>query len=115
MSYKNLISKVRYWDNLTAKWFLRHFYFMFFQIVLVMIFILWFINLFSVFDTNLQVPQDSLTERILATQSIYTAIIVFLMLLNSFWILFIFNAIQRLANLLKDIGYHLSRLRSPGK
>ncbi len=116
MSYKNLISKVRYWDNITAKWLMRHFYFMFFQIVLVVIFFLWFMNLFNVIDSGFRSARtSSVTARILSPLSLNLTIVVFLMLLNSFWMLFMFGAIQRIHNLLKDINYHLSRFRSKGQ
>ena len=111
MKYRDLLIKIRRWDNLTAKWFMRHFYFMFFQIVLVAIFVFWFINLFGVIDTVLAPAEQTNLEKILATQSINLTIIVFLMLLNSFWFLFVFNNIQRMRTLLKDMSYHLSRLR----
>lgn len=116
MFYNTLLSKIRYWDNLTAKWLMRHFYFMFFQIVLVVIFFVWFVNMFNVLDANYQISDDSpITERILATQSVNMTIVVLLILLNSFWMLFIFSAIQRIGNLLKDISYHLNRLRNRNK
>lgn len=111
MKYNDLLTKIRHWDNLTAKWFMRHFYFMFFQIVLVAIFVIWFINLFGVIDTILSPAEQTTAEKILITQSINQTIIVFLMLLNSFWFLFIFNNIQRMRTLLKDVSYHLSKIR----
>jgi hypothetical protein len=111
--FKNLVSKVRYWDNLTAKWLMRHFYFTFFQIVLVVIFLFWFVNMFNVIDATFQVPKTSTPgERILASQSVNTTIVVLLIILNSFWMLFIFSTIQRIHNLLRDLNYNLSRLRS---
>ncbi|OGX38055.1 MAG: hypothetical protein A3D87_02595 [Omnitrophica WOR_2 bacterium RIFCSPHIGHO2_02_FULL_50_17] len=113
MFFRNLISKVRYWDNISAKWLMRHFYFMFFQIVLMVIFFFWFVNMFNVIDVSFQVSRTSSpTERILASQSVNITIVVLLILLNSFWMLFIFGTIQRINNLLKDLNYHLSRLRS---
>jgi len=115
MSYNEFMNKVRYWDNLTAKWLMRHFYFTFFQFVLVGIFIIWFINLFRVIDTSVQIPKAGLLEQILTTQSVNLSVIVLLMILNSFWLLFIFNGLQRLRNLLKDISYHLSRIRTQNK
>ena len=111
MSYNDLMSKVRYWDTLAAKWLMRHFYVMFFQIVLVMIFVIWFINLFNVIDTSMQVRQQDVSLRIAAAQSVNISIIVFLILLNSFWLLFMFNSIHNLRAILKDIGYHISKLR----
>lgn len=111
MAFNDFMAKIRYWDNLTAKWLMRHFYFMFFQIVLLIIFLFWFVNMFNVIDTNYQVSKSSVLERALMTQSINTTIIVLLLLLNSFWMLYIFNGIQRIMNLLKDINYNINRLR----
>jgi len=115
MAYKDFMNKVRYLDNLTAKWIMRHFYFMFFQIVLVGIFIFWFVNIFNVIDASIQATRADLVSRLLMTQSINTTIIVLLMILNSFWLLFMFNGIQRISTLLKDVSYYTSRLRPRGK
>ena len=116
MSYKDIISKVRYWDNLTAKWIMRHFYFMFFQAVLLIIFLFWFVNMFDVIDANFQASKTpSVSDHILAAQSVNMTIIVLLILLNSFWMLFVFSAIQRISTLLRDTNYHLSRLRLNAK
>ena len=109
------MSKIRYWDNLTVKWLMRHFYFMFFQIVLFVIFLFWFVNMFNVIDTNYQISRTSVLERAVMTQSINATIIVLLLLLNSFWMLYIFNGIQRLTNILKDISYNINRLRIQNK
>ncbi|OGX33834.1 MAG: hypothetical protein A3C36_01455 [Omnitrophica WOR_2 bacterium RIFCSPHIGHO2_02_FULL_52_10] len=111
MPFQDIMSKVRYLDNLAAKWLMRHFYFMFFQIVLFVIFLFWFVNMFNVIDTSYQVSSASALERAVMTQSINVTIIVLLLLLNSFWMLYVFNGIQRLANLLKDINYNINRLR----
>ena len=115
MAFKNLMVKIRYWDNLTAKWLMRHFYFMFFQIVLFVIFLFWFVNMFNVIDTSYQASKTSVMERAVMTQSINATIIVLLLLLNSFWMLYIFNGIQRLTNILKDISYNITRLRIRNK
>ena len=115
MSYQDFMNKVRHWDNLLAKWILRHFYFMFFQIVLVAIFLCWFINLFNVIDTASQANRSNLIERMLSAQSVNTTIVVFLLLLNSFWMLYIFNGVQRMMSSLRDMSYHLSRLRQKDK
>ena len=115
MAFNDVMSKVRYLDNLAAKWLMRHFYFMFFQIVLFVIFLFWFVNMFNVIDTNYQIAKSSVLERAVMTQSINVTIIVLLLLLNSFWMLYIFNGIQRLANLLKDINYNVNRMRVKNK
>ena len=112
MAFKDFMNSVRYWDNLAAKWLMRHFYFTFFQIVLVVVFVFWFINLFNTIDINVSVAPTNLTQKILISQSVNSTIIVFLLLLNSFWLLFMFNTLQRLLSALKDINFNLSR-RNP--
>src|SRR3989338_5932433 len=99
MAYKDFMTKIRYWDNMTAKWLMRHFYFMFFQIVLFIIFLFWFVNMFTVIDTNFRASESSVMERAVTTQSVNTAIIALLLLLNSFWMLYIFNGVQRAINI----------------
>lgn len=109
------MNKIRHWDNLTAKWLMRHFYFMFFQIVLVVIFFFWFINTLKIIDLGADLKIATGVERLLHAQVVNTHILLFLLLLNSFWLLFIFSSIQRLGTLLKDISFHLSRLRLRNK
>jgi len=114
MSYSDFMNKVRYWDNRTAKWFMRHFYFMFFQIVLVGIFFVWFMNVFSVIDISQAAGNDIIT-RMLKSVSVNISILVLLLLLNSFWLLFMFNSMQRLATILRDISFYTSHLRHRAK
>ena len=115
MSYKDFLTKIRYWDNLTAKWLMRHFYFMFFQIVLFVVFLFWFVNMFHVIDASYQMAEAPPVDRAITTQSVNETIIVLLLLLNSFWMLYIFNGIQRITNVLKDISYNINRLRQQNK
>ena len=115
MSFDNFMAKVRYWDNLTARWIMRHFYIMFFQIVLVVIFFLWFVNTIQVIDITSQVNKVNLTERALSTISVNSTLIVFLILLNSFWLLFTFNSIIRIKTILRDLSYNISKLRDKSK
>ncbi len=115
MTYKELMNKIRYLDNLTAKWIMRHFYLLFFQIVLVIIFLFWLFNTIRIIDLNFQISEKSIIEQILITQSLNTSIIVLLILLLSFWTLYIFNSIQLLRTILKDINYHIAKLRMKNK
>ncbi len=66
-------------------------------------------------DINLHQTDKTTTEIILINQNINSTIIAALVLLNSFWMLYILNALQRLANLLKDVSYNINRLRSNQK
>ena len=111
MSYKNFMKKIRYWDNQTSKWMLKHFYFLFFQIVLVTIFVTWFINTINSIEINAPTTEASTIERILVNQSVSISIITILAILNSFWMLYMFNGIQRIMNVLKDINYGITKLR----
>ena len=109
------MAKVRYWDNMTARWMMRHFYIMFFQIVLVVIFCMWFVNSTRVIDIAFQADKTTLTERALATVSVNSTLIVFLLLINSFWLLFTFNSIIRIKTILRDLTYNISKLRDKSK
>lgn len=115
MGYNEFMNAIRHWDNLTAKWLLRHFYFTFFQIILVLIFILWFVNTLNVIDLKNQVDPNQTLEKILLTQSVNSTLIVVLLLLNSFWLLFIFRGFQRVITLLRDMNHNLNRMRSKPK
>src|SRR5437762_3469212 len=112
MKYSEFMTNIRHWDNMVAKWFLRHFYFVFFQIILVIAFLIWFINIFNVIDINVVQHDDpAVFQKAMRSQSINIAIIVFLLILNSFWSLFIFNSINRITTLLRDVSFHLSKMR----
>ncbi len=115
MAFQDFMNKVRHWDNLTARWMMRHFYFMFFQFVLLIIFLFWFVNTFRVIDVNEAVPQNALIEKILSIQSVNITLIVILLLLNSFWLLYTFNGIQRMLQVLKDISFNTSRFNKPNR
>ena len=115
MSFNDFMAKVRYWDNLAARWIMRHFYIMFFQIVLVVVFFLWFVNTIPVIDITTQVSKVNLAERALATISVNSTLLVFLLLLNSFWLLFTFNSIIRIKTILRDLSYNISKLRDRSK
>ena len=118
MAFHDFMNKVRYWDNLTAKWIFRNFYFLFFEIILVVIFFFWFVNSLHVISDIAEMDQrqgPSLIERLLTTQSVSMSILVLLVLFNSFWMLFIFNSLQRSMTLLKDINFTLMRLRTREK
>ena len=111
MSFIDFMNRVRYWDNLIAKWIMRHFYLMFFQIVLVFIFVIWFMNTLNVLDFSFQMDKLAPLERILTTQAVSTTVIVLLLLFNSFWTLYIFSSLIRLKAILRDMNYQLSRMR----
>jgi len=111
MGFNDFMNKVRHWDNVTAKWMMRHFYVLFFQIVLVFVFVFWFANIFNVIDASYNIAKSDVVEKLKITSNVNLAIIALLVLLNSFWMLFMFNAIIRITNLLKDISFTLLRIR----
>lgn len=114
MKFSSLMSKVRHFDNIVSKWLMRHFYFLFFQIILVAVFIFWFANVFKIIDFE-RIPKTSLTEHLLVTQTSSLNIIVLLMIINSFWMLYMFNCIMRIMYTQKDMSYTLSRMRHQNK
>lgn len=114
MPFQDLMSKIRHWDNLCARWMMRHFYILFFEIVLVIIFFIFFFNTIRSIDVSTQVAKDNIIEQILMQQTTNSHLIIVLMLLNSFWMLYVFNEISRIRLLLKEINFHQSRRKSSG-
>ena len=112
MGLNDFMAKVRYWDNRSAKWMMRHFYILFFEIFLVSIFVWCFINNLRLIDVSGSIAQNNLIERLLLTQTINSVITLILLLLNSFWMLFIFGNIIRFRSLLKEISFHLSKRKN---
>jgi hypothetical protein len=112
MPFSNFMNKVRQLDNSVARWMLRHFYIIFFEFVLVIIFFFFIYNTFRTIDASTTVPAQTLTEQLLQQQSLNQLIIIILMILNSFWMLFIFSGINRLRILLKEISFNLLRSKN---
>lgn len=111
MGFNDIMLKLRQWDNRSAQWFTRHFYLLFFEFLLVFVFVLFFINTIDVINVGWDIKKNSVLEQLLLAQSFNTLIIVFLMLLNSFWMLYIFNSLIRLRAILKNVDYNLSKRR----
>ena len=109
MSWNNFISKIRQVDQKFARWMMRHFYTLFFQLVLVAIFCFFLINTYNGLDAAAHTDPKNNIEQLLAIQTQNSIIIVGLLILNSFWMLFMFNGINRLRWLLKDINYSILR------
>jgi hypothetical protein len=112
MGFNDVMNKIRQWDNRSAQWIVRHFYILFFEIILVAIFVATFINSIKIVDIGIDVQKNTILERLLMAQSVNTLLIVILLLFNSFWILYIFSSLLRLRSLLKNIDFNLSRRRS---
>jgi len=111
MPLEDIMSKIRNWDNTCARWMMRHFYFVFFEFVLVAVFFTFFFNFLRTFDVGANIPPGSVTDQLLYHQLANSHLIVGLMILNSFWMLFMFNGINRLRLLLRDINYNLMRCK----
>ena len=108
MFFSNVMAKIRYWDNKMAKWMIRHFYLLFFEIFLVLIFVGLFVITIKVLDASTEVNNNTI-EKLLLSQSFTTILITLLLLLNSFWMLYIFNEIIRTRSTLKEISFFLSK------
>ncbi|MFP4472790.1 MAG: hypothetical protein ACLFPX_02830 [Candidatus Omnitrophota bacterium] len=105
MRFDDVMNTIRRWDNRCARWMMRHFYFFFFQVVLIVVFFVLFVNAINTIDLGSQLAPDSLIQHILHQNSVSLLVIIFLMLLNSFWMLFMFNTMNRIRYILKDIHY----------
>ena len=115
MRFQDFMNKIRYWDNYYARLMMRHFYLIFFEFVLVIIFFIWFFKSMGSIDLAVRVSQKSAIEQLVLQEVTNTQIIVILMLLNSFWMLYIFNGLNRLRIILRDISFNLSRRRQQGE
>ena len=114
MSFQDFMTKFKYVDNQVARWLMRHFYFMFFQAVLLIIFLFWFVNIFKVIDVTYQTPDNNLVGQLQLGQLINSTLIVLLMIMNSFWLLFIFNIQQRIFSVLKELSFTMNRFTRSG-
>ena len=109
MGFQNFMNTVRQWDNKTAKWMTRHFYLLFFEAFLVLIFVGLFIITIRAIDISVEVSPDSIIERLMMLQSFNSILIILLLLLNSFWMLYVFNSILRIRGLLRELNFNLTR------
>ncbi len=109
MSFADFMNKVRQWDTQSSRWMMRHFYILFFEIVLVIIFFVFLLSTKRTIDLAHDSVQSNILEQLLVQQSTGTHMIIFIMLLNSFWMLFMFSEITRLKTILKDISFYQSR------
>lgn len=115
MSYNDFMNQIRQWDNKAAQWMIKHFYILFFEIILVGILIAVFMNGLKMIDVSVDGINPTISERILMTMSNNTFLIVVLLLFNSFWMLYIFSSLIRMRSVLKNIEYNLSRRRDDNR
>ncbi|MBF0485740.1 MAG: hypothetical protein HQL16_04410 [Candidatus Omnitrophica bacterium] len=109
MKFQDFMNKVRQWDHKNNQWFFRHFYVLFFEIILVVAFIIFFTNTVGVINLSSDIDRKSVLEKLLLSQNTQGGLIVFLLLLNSFWMLFMFSSLLKIRAVLKNIDFHLSR------
>ena len=109
MGFNDFMNKVRQVDNRTSQWIVRHFYILFFEAILVAIFVGVFANALKIINVSMDLNKDNIVERLLMTQSVNTLLIVILLLFNSFWMLYIFSGMLKLRSLLRNIDFNLSR------
>ncbi len=115
MKFNDLMNKVRQWDNRMSQWIIRHFYILFFEAILVAIFVAVFINTIKIIDVSDVLDKHNVIERLMMAQTTNTLLIVILLLFNSFWMLYIFSSLLRLRSLLRNIDFNLSHRRNDNK
>lgn len=112
MNFTSFMNKVRQWDNRSNQWFMRHFYVMFFQMILISAFVVFFILCLNAINAAVDINRSSIIERLLINQNYLELLIVFLLLLSSFWMLFMFSGLIKIRSVLKNIDFNLARRRS---
>ena len=115
MSFNDLMSKIRHWDNRSAQWMMKHFYMLFFEFILVGVFVFFFVNTLKLVDISEHVSKTNLLENLIFAQTVNVSLIVVLLLFNSFWLLYIFNSLLRLRGILRNIDYNLGRRRNDNR
>mgnify|MGYP003527606599 CR=1 FL=1 len=109
MSFGDIMNKIRQWDNRSAQWMMKHFYMLFFEFILVGVFVFFFMNSFKVIDASDHISKYDAIGSLVLAQTTNTSLIVILLLFNSFWMLYIFNSILRLRGVLRNIEYQLTK------
>jgi uncharacterized BrkB/YihY/UPF0761 family membrane protein len=112
MKFQDFMNLVRQWDHKTNQRFFRHFYILFFEVILVAVFIMFFANTIGVVNLTSDINPNSVIEKLLLSQNTQGTMIVFLLLLNSFWMLFLLAGLLKIRSVLKNIDFHLSRRAS---
>ena len=110
MGFSNLMVRVRDWDVRSAKWFNRHFYILFFEIFLLVVFFVFFANAIQVIGLGGDIDQKNTLEKLLFAQSVNGLLVVLLLILNSFWVVHLFNTVIRYRAILKDISFNISKI-----
>ena len=77
-----------------------------------MVFVVFFALTINTINIAADIQKNSITERLLLTQNYLSLLITFLVLLNSFWMLFIFAGVLRIRNVLKNVDFNLSHRKN---
>src|SRR5882672_7272750 len=101
MANNDFFNKIRQWDNRAAQWMGRHFYIILFEVILIIIFLFTFINALKILNTSFEVSKNSVTDRLLLTQSVNSTMVVMLLLLISLGVLNLINNNSRIRNSIK--------------
>lgn len=109
MKFQDLLNKFRQWDNRSSQWFARHFYVLFFEAILIAVFFFFFANIINMINISADINQNTILERLLQAQNISTLLILFLAIINSFLMLFLFSGFLRIRSILKNIDFNLSK------
>ena len=112
MAFNDFMNKMRQWDKRSNQWFVRHFYVLFFEMILIVAFVIFFILSLNTVNTTVDISKTSLTEKLLLNQNYLGLLVVFLMLLNSFWMLFMFSGMLKIRSVLKNMDFNLARRRT---
>jgi len=115
MGNNEFMNKIRQWDNRASQWMGRHFYIILFEAILVIIFVLAFLNALKILNTSFDVHKDNVTNQLLLSESLNTTLIIMLLILISLGVLNIINGNSRLRNILKNIEFNVSKRRSDHK
>jgi hypothetical protein len=115
MGENAVMQKFRQWDYRAAQWMGRHFHVLLFQLILLCIFILAFINALRLINISFSVRNNNVTDQLLLNQSINTTLIVMLLILISLGVLNIINSNSRLRGVLKNIEFNLTKRRTDQK
>ena len=110
MGFSDFMIKVRDWDIRSAKWFSRHFYILFFEIFLLAVFFVFFANAIQVIAVGGEIHPDNISEKLQFAQTVNGLLLVLLVILNSFWIVHLFNTVIRYRAILKDISFNISKI-----
>jgi hypothetical protein len=69
----------------------------------------------DIFTLSTQVNRTNISEQILLSQAGLMLLIVLLLIFNSFIMLYIFNNMLRMRNILKNLDYNMSRRRNDNR